>query len=531
MKKASIQATTTTVILITAVFLGFGISDDGSVFAEGSGDYPPPLTGDWIIGNATVVSNETLLVSGNVTILPGGSLILSNATLLINCSQNGTFHIEVASFGTLSLLDDSNITSAIENGTHNYEFWVDPDASLTVSNSSIGYVGWNGAGYEKMGISIQSNNVSISDSWIHHGFLGILLYNASGPVFMTNNTFTDILHDALYAEATEVVLRGNTVFDCGSGFVLGFANGGIVESNTFLSNGYGIYLGQSENITVERNTLTSNRWEGIILIGSTSNSISRNEVAGNQDGIILWQSNLNVIEDNIVANNSNGLWIWASSQNRMFHNRILWNTVQAYDDDVNTWDDGYPSGGNYWSDYLGNDVYSGENQNLPGRDGIGDTPYFLDMNTMDRYPLLVDNRSLFPQPPENITASLEGKEHENVTVSWDLSRDETYGSIVGYDVYRGTLYVPSGIDYTLVDSLANGSSSWTDIGSGEGDANDYFYVVCALSNTSLSSCTSDQAAKFTRTLASGPNLVSVPLIQSNESIETVLQTVEYDKAW
>jgi hypothetical protein len=29
----------------------------------------------------------------------------------------------------------------------------------------------------------------------------------------------------------------------------------------------------------------------------------------------------------------------------------------------------------------------------------------------------------------------------------------------------------------------------------------------------------------------GSNLISIPLIQSNESIETVLQTMEYDKAW
>jgi len=36
---------------------------------------------------------------------------------------------------------------------------------------------------------------------------------------------------------------------------------------------------------------------------------------------------------------------------------------------------------------------------------------------------------------------------------------------------------------------------------------------------------------LTRSLAPGPNLVSIPLIQSNASIETVLQTVEYDKAW
>ena len=529
MNGEKISAICTVVTIITTAIVSFGISDRGFVSAEGSGDYPPPPFGDWIIGNATAVSNETLLVNGNVTILPGASLVLSNATLLINCSQNGTFHIEVASFGSLSLIDGSNVTAAVEDGTHNYELWVEPDANLTVSHSSIGYVGWNGGGYEKMGISIRSNNVSISDSWIHHGFLGILLYNASGPVLMTNNTFTDMLADALYAESTEVILRDNTVYDCGSGFLLGGANGGIVEANTFHSNGYGIYLGQSENVSVERNTLTSHRWEGIILIGSTSNSILGNEVVGNEDGINLWQSNLNVIEDNTVANNSNGLWIWESTQNRVFHNRILWNTVQAYDSDVNTWDDGYPSGGNFWSDYLGSDIYSGPNQNLPGRDGIGDTPYALDMNTMDRYPLLVVNRSLIPGPPENVTADLNGKDCENVTVSWSLSRDETNGSIAGYDVYRGTMYRSNGSGYLLIDSLSNGTSTWTDVGSGEGDPNNYFYVVCSMNNFNLSSCAHDQAAKFAHP-ASWP-LISIPLILSNESIEHVLQTVEYDTAW
>jgi hypothetical protein len=55
---------------------------------------------------------------------------------------------------------------------------------------------------------------------------------------------------------------------------------------------------------------------------------------------------------------------------------------------VNVWDDGYPSGGNYWSDYTGADVKSGPNQDLPGSDGIGDTPYIIDANNTDRYPLM-----------------------------------------------------------------------------------------------------------------------------------------------
>jgi hypothetical protein len=55
---------------------------------------------------------------------------------------------------------------------------------------------------------------------------------------------------------------------------------------------------------------------------------------------------------------------------------------------VNVWDDGYPSGGNYWSDYKGIDVKSGPNQDQPRSDGIGDTPYVIDANNQDRYPLM-----------------------------------------------------------------------------------------------------------------------------------------------
>jgi hypothetical protein len=46
---------------------------------------------------------------------------------------------------------------------------------------------------------------------------------------------------------------------------------------------------------------------------------------------------------------------------------------------MNAWDDGYPSCGNYWSDYNDTDLNG---------DGIGDTPYIIDTNNTDRYPLM-----------------------------------------------------------------------------------------------------------------------------------------------
>jgi hypothetical protein len=56
-----------------------------------------------------------------------------------------------------------------------------------------------------------------------------------------------------------------------------------------------------------------------------------------------------------------------------------------------SWDDGYPSGGNYWSDYNGTDFYHGPYQNVTGSDGIGDTPYVVNViygNDTDHYPLM-----------------------------------------------------------------------------------------------------------------------------------------------
>ena len=61
-------------------------------------------------------------------------------------------------------------------------------------------------------------------------------------------------------------------------------------------------------------------------------------------------------------------------------------------DTTNVWDDGYPSGGNYWSDHVTVDNYSGINQDEPGSDGIVDEPYIfeyiLDDDNIDNYPLV-----------------------------------------------------------------------------------------------------------------------------------------------
>jgi len=84
-----------------------------------------------------------------------------------------------------------------------------------------------------------------------------------------------------------------------------------------------------------------------------------------------------------------GLVISESSDNSIYHNNFVNNTPQIYTYfSLNNWDDGYPSGGNYWSDHVGVDVKSGPGQDLPGGDGISDAPYIIDVVNQDNYPLM-----------------------------------------------------------------------------------------------------------------------------------------------
>ncbi len=95
---------------------------------------------------------------------------------------------------------------------------------------------------------------------------------------------------------------------------------------------------------------------------------------------------------------------------------------------TNIWDNGYPSGGNYWSDFNGSDNFSGLNQNLSGSDGIGDT-----LHMKDRYPLMSPYIGL-TQAPAPMPMAVTGV----------LSRGVEYGCVIliGDD---GSTYLLTGL--------------------------------------------------------------------------------------
>lgn len=61
-------------------------------------------------------------------------------------------------------------------------------------------------------------------------------------------------------------------------------------------------------------------------------------------------------------------------------------------------DNGYPSGGNYWSNYNGIDV---------DQDGIGDAPYLIDAGQADNYPLMAPIRTFHAGTWNNVPYSVD----------------------------------------------------------------------------------------------------------------------------
>jgi parallel beta-helix repeat protein len=167
---------------------------------------------------------------------------------------------------------------------------------------------------------------------------------------------------------------------------------GNMQAGVRLSHSYDILFLYSENNTLVSNHAGYNN-DGLYLEKSSFNVVSDNLLIGNErSGIALDESSGNLLSENVLANNAYGVWSIAS-RDKLYHNNFVNNTVQSGSppfsaSSANSWDDGYPSGGNFWSNNNSTDSYMCEHQNITGSDGICDTVYAIDANNTDHYPLM-----------------------------------------------------------------------------------------------------------------------------------------------
>ncbi len=274
--------------------------------------------------------------------------------------------------------------------------FIDGDAGFTPANGVVWgsgtatnpYIieGWSIEARRANGIDIRNTRAAfvVRNILITDGSHGIYLYNvANGRV--ANSVVTESYYGIYAYQSTNVTIRRNTV--------------------TNSLHGWGIHLFAMAWANVTSNRATSNRDGGIMIGASDHVAAVGNNLSLGSTGIHVYRSSAVTLRVNTVTGHSTtGIHLQSSSGVAAFNNNLLDNAHQARDEGRggNSWDAGYPTGGNFWSDYVGIDQCSGPLQDYcSGPDGIGDQPR-RQGPLVDRYPLMAYHDS---RPVAVLTAS------------------------------------------------------------------------------------------------------------------------------
>jgi parallel beta-helix repeat protein len=360
------------------------------------------------------------------TIPPGaGQIILANCT-------NITIQNQELTYGQTGIGLGFSSNNSIKN---NNISWNKGSAFYITSFSNDNIIEANNASFNSNGIYIKDSNGTKIMKNIFHS-------QTNYGIFLEYSNFNDIIQNNISINGIHGIDLRNSEFNN--------ITGNMVHSCDF----YGIFLLESSSNIVEYNTIHSNKQMGIQLHGSHYNRIERNNISNNLHGLnFIWHSMKNdVMYNNVTSNNSTGIYLVRCDSNNIIANNISWNNItgircaegsdgnyilqnnishnnngisfhwsdnfvyhnnfinnsnQAIEPAASSsiWDNGYPSGGNYWSDYSGFDNYRGPNQDQPGSDGIGDTNYSIDSDSVDNYPLMNPYSN---EPIENYTILKHG---------------------------------------------------------------------------------------------------------------------------
>ncbi|MGQ4914412.1 MAG: NosD domain-containing protein [Candidatus Asgardarchaeia archaeon] len=231
-------------------------------------------------------------------------------------------------------------------------------AGIIVMSSSFVTITNNTVSKESYGIYIErSINVSIHNNK--------LLENPGPAIFMRDAYYVNIFSNTM----TSNTYSGVYILSCSNIKI----NDNIVSENNY----YGMNIKLCSSITVSENIVTTNNNTGVYIDSSSNTTLKNNLVSKNNYGIYITSCEGIVVVNNTISDNWIGVYLTTSSNITVFLNNFVNNVDHAYDDGKNKFDNGFI--GNYWSNYNGTD----DDEN-----GIGDTPYYIDDDSIDNFPLV-----------------------------------------------------------------------------------------------------------------------------------------------
>jgi len=270
--------------------------------------------------------------------------------------------------------------------------------SYTIDSKIIGNVFSDNA----QGIFLRgSSNNEISKNTIKNSLrYGAYFYRGSNDNLFTECIVESSGEDGVYVEyecSGNVFSKNQILYSQKNGVSLGMTpSSQIIGNNITQNRGVGIILKYTADDTVVQGNYVSENGFGL-LVETTGNTITQNTFMNNYGWAMRLngsQTNNKIHHNNFIDNNvGEGLqvsmpavWSFYSSDHYLHPSNGGLATSRPISDPTlkpgnpNSWDDGKE--GNYWSDYMA------RYPNASAKGNIGDTPFFINENNQDNYPLM-----------------------------------------------------------------------------------------------------------------------------------------------
>ncbi|UJG42604.1 MAG: right-handed parallel beta-helix repeat-containing protein [Candidatus Heimdallarchaeum endolithica] len=305
--------------------------------SSSSGVFPPPAEGRWNITEPTVVENEFIHLTNDISVRGEGSLILRNCFIVVEHDEIGYIGITATDNSSLEIYDTTILTYTDSPWT----IVIYENAHLHLEDSTL-IGGWNRT-YSRDLIRLYSSNNVVINNFITHTEGAIEIQYGSHNLVSGNNIS--------YTRWASGIDMTDTCFN-------------VITNNHLLYSGtHGIY-GSGHNNIISNNTIIYTKYDGLALSGD-NNTVTDNVISESKESGLSVSGSNNHLSSNILFNNSKyGMYIYKSasnnflSRNVFFKNNPTNNLSQAIDDGANnTWFDPVYSIGNYWSDTDGSEPY------------------------------------------------------------------------------------------------------------------------------------------------------------------------------
>jgi len=440
----------------------------GTIYIRADGSIDPPTAPISTVDNYTytftdniydqiVVERSNIIIDGDGYTVEGTAAWDSKGIYLSGVTNVTIKNAIIKSFGYGIDLYESSYSSVSGNNITTCGVYGIELSDSSSNNISGNFMTSNG-GYGIMLIESSNNNIignNITATVVYGIYLSGSLNNFISGNNVTTNNWGIVIHSS-----NNSINGNNIIANNYDGIQLEYGSSNSITGNNITNSSHGIWFLDSSNNSILENNITNND-VGVIVISSENSSILRNDITNNGQGVSFSESSYNTVSgNNIVNNTSSGVHFdYGSSSNNLFRNNItengygvsfgsyyVWRAKFYHNNFINNtqqvrftyysvetqWDNDYPFGGNYWSDYNGTDFFSGFDQRQPGSDGVGDTLYYIDDYNQDQYPLMNPLGPL-PHPVAVFTCTPEfPMRGETVTFNASASYDLD-GSITSYE--------------------------------------------------------------------------------------------------